>query len=347
MNISSSSSATKQALMMRNARTIFEINCKPKDSVLIITDSDMDPNVWQSIAAASNDFGCETTVMMMADPREYHGAPPPDPILEASENVKLCISNTSKEYHTGGFQVKATMEKGVGWVVMEQVTADILASPACDPELQRDMIAAAPKLYEKLNKAGTWHITNKSGTDYTVQVREGGGKVETINALAYFVPRRLVAFPPGEFQAGPVPGTGEGIVVWDVSVHHPPGLLREPIRLTIEKGWVKKIEGGSEAEQLKDFIKKYGNENTYKFDIELSIGWNPNCPFTGNLRTDKKRYGKIHTAMGTHRDKSVHIDGVTREISLTIDGAEQFMKDGVINFPPLDTWPEKYGAATP
>lgn len=344
MSVSFVSPRTQQIRMIKNARAIFEMNCKPGDAVLIITDSAMDPNVWESVAAAGHGFGCQTTVMMMADPREYHGAPPPLPIIEASENVKLCISNTSKEYHTGGFHFKATLEKGVGWVVMEQVTADILASKACEPEIYRAMAEVAPKLYEKLNKAGTWHITNKSGTDYTVQVREGGGKVETLNALAKYVPKKLVAFPAGEFQGGPVPGTGEGTVVWDVSVHHPPGLLREPIKLTIEKGWVKKIEGGVEAQQLKDFIKKYGNENTYKFDIELSIGWNPNCPITGNFRTDKKHYGKIHTAMGHSRDKSVHIDGVTRDISLTIDGKEQFMKDGVINFSPLDTWLEKYGA---
>ncbi len=346
MSFSFSSPATKKIQMIRNAGTIFEMNCEPGDGVLIITDSDMDPNVWQSVAAAGHGFGCETTVMMMGDPREYHGAPPPQPIIAASEHVKIAISNTSKEYHTGGFHTRATLEKGVGWVVMEQVTADILASPACEPAIYREMVKVAPKLYEKMNKAGTWHITNKSGTDYTVQVRAGGAKIETPKALAHFVPKKLVAFPAGEFQGGPVQGTGEGTVVWDVSVHHPPGLLREPIRLTIEKGWVKKIEGGLEARQLKDFIKKYGNENTYKFDIELSIGWNPNCPFTGNFRTDKKRYGKIHTAMGHSRDNSVHIDGVTSEISLTIDGDEKFLKDGRINFAPLDTWPEKYGAVT-
>lgn len=98
------------------------MNCEPGDGVLIITDSDMDPNVWQSVAAAGDDFGCETTVVMMVDPREYHGAPPPNPVLEASEHVKIAITNTSKEYHTGGFHYKSVREKGVGWVVMEQVT---------------------------------------------------------------------------------------------------------------------------------------------------------------------------------------------------------------------------------
>ena len=66
----------------------------------------------------------------------------------------------------------------------------------------------------------------------------------------------LAAIPAGEFAARPVPGTGEGTVVWDVSCHHPPGFLREPIKLTVRKGWVTDITGGIEAKQLKDYIKK-------------------------------------------------------------------------------------------
>ena len=343
MSFSFTSPATKQIRMVKNARILFEMNCVPGDNVVIITDSDMDPNVWQAIAAASNDYGCETTVMFMGDPREYHGAQPPSCIIESSKHAKIAISNTSKEYHTGGFHMEAC-KLGVGWVVMEQVTADILASAACDPEIYREMVKVAPKLYDKMKKAGTWHITNDSGTDYTVKVRDGGAKIETTKALAPYVPRRLVAFPAGEIQGGPIPGTGEGIMVWDVSVHHPPGLLRQPIKLTIEKGIVKKIEGGIEAQQLREFIQKYGDENTYKFDVELSIGWNPKCPFTGNFRTDKKHYGKIHTAMGPI-GSTLHIDGVTRDVSITIDD-EPFMTKGRINFPPLDTWPERYTTIT-
>jgi len=63
-----------------------------------------------------------------------------------------------------------------------------------------------------------------------------------------------------------------------------------------------------------------------------------------NFRTDKKRYGKIHTAMG-FPGESLHIDGVTRDVSVTIDG-ESIMEKGRIKFPPLDTWPELYGVVS-
>jgi leucyl aminopeptidase (aminopeptidase T) len=337
--------------MVRNARILFEVNCVPGDNAVIITDSDMDPHVWQSIAAAGNDYGCQMTVMFMADPREYHGAPPPSSVIEASKNARICISNTSKEYHTGGFHRVATAA-GAGWIVMEQVTAGILSSGVCEPEVYREMIKVAPDIYKKLNEGGLWHITSDSGTDYKVQAKQGGGRIETPKVVgAPWVPGGLVAFPAGEIAGTPIPGTGEGTVVWDTTVHHPPGLLREPIRLTIQKGVVKKIDGGLEAQQLKDFIKKYGDELTYNFDVELSVGWNPRCPFTGNFRTDKKRYGKIHTAMGPLQGfggpvgSKLHVDGVTRDVSITIDG-KTFVERGRIKFPPLDTWPERFPSVT-
>ncbi len=336
--------------MVRNARILFEVNCVPGDDALIITDSDMDPNVWQSIAAAGNECGCETTVMLMADPREYHGDPPPDAVFEASKHPTICISNTSKEYHSGGL-AQEPMRAGVGWIAMEQVTAGILSSGVCEPEVYREMIKVAPAVHRKMNEAGLWHITSDSGTDYTVSVQEGGARFETpqvIGAPWLHARNGLTAFPCGEFGGRPIAGTGNGTVVWDTTVHHPPGLLKEPIKLTIEKGVVKRIDGGIEAQQLKDYIKKYGDELTYNFDVELSIGCNPRCPFTGNFRTDKKRYGKIHTAMGPLQgltggsvSSKLHVDGVTRDVSITID-KQQFLEKGRIKFPPLDTWPERY-----
>ena len=56
----------------------------------------------------------------------------------------------------------------------------------------------------------------------------------------------LTVFPCGEFGGRPIAGTGNGIVVWDTTVHHLPG-LKESIKLTIEKGVVKKIDGGIEV----------------------------------------------------------------------------------------------------
>ena len=114
-------------------------------------------------------------------------------------------------------------------------------------------------------------------------------------------------------------------------------MLREPIALTIRQGKVTKIEGGSEAQQLIEYIAEHSVGKNDEFDIELSIGFNPKCPLTGVLRTDKKHYGKIHTAIGDFRKGQLHIDGVTRKPTIEID-KELFMEKGVIKVPPLDGW---------
>jgi leucyl aminopeptidase (aminopeptidase T) len=147
----------------------------------------------------------------------------------------------------------------------------------------------------------------------------------------------MATFPDGEFGADPVRGTGNGVVAWDTSVHYPPGLLREPILLTIKEGRVVKIEGGMEADQFIHWMTEHSVEKNDEFDIELSIGFNPKCPLTGLLRTDKKSYGKIHTAIGDDKKGQLHVDGVTRKPTITIND-KLIIDKGVIKIPPMETW---------
>jgi len=323
--------------MMKNASTPFELNCKPGETVLIVTDTAQDPNVWQAIAAASNAYGCETTVMVIPV-REHHGVAPPTAVIEAQKITDMTVSNTSQEYHTGGY-MEPSLEAGKKFCIMEQVDASILASEACSPANHRLMVQHGPRLQEKLNKGGVWHITSEYGTDHTVDTRPGTGRYHAGDSAPGSRGHkwRQASFPSGEAGIDPIPETGNGPIVIDTSIHYPAGLLKEPIKLNITKGRITSIEGGSEAEQLKWFMQTYGDDNTYNCPVELSIGWNPSSPITGNLRTDKKHCGKLHIAMGRWRGNpsKLHIDGVIRRPTITIDG-EVFIEKGVYKWPPLN-----------
>ena len=331
------SSSTKMIEITKNMRIAFELNTCPGDSVLIITDSGQDSDVWMGVATAGRSYGCEVVVALMADPRETHKALPPRPIIEAMKTADLTISATSKEFHTGGHFRYAT-NAGRKFLIMEEVTPDMLMGPAVKADYHL-MNEVGPRLKEVMDRGGSWHITSESGTDFKCQVKPKTGrwvacKADTTNngwGIA------LASFPDGEFGADPIRGTGNGIMVWDTSVHHPQGLLREPIVLTIKDGLVTKIEGGKEAQQLKEYMKKYSEGLNNEFDLELSIGFNPQCPITGILRTDKKHYGKIHTAVGDLDKGQLHIDGVTLEPTIQV-GDQIVVDKGIIKIPPLDTW---------
>jgi leucyl aminopeptidase (aminopeptidase T) len=323
--------------MAKNLKILFEMNARSGDSVLVLSDSAQDADVWMAVATAGRFHGCEITVALMADPRESHLVPPPRAIQAAMKEADLTVCATSKEFHTGGHFRYAT-EAGHKFLIMEGVTSEILMGPAVKADY-RLMNEVGPRLKEIMDRGGRWHILSETGTDFYCEVEARTGKFMAGKADAANNPRHVpwASFPDGEFGASPVRGTGNGIVVWDTSVHYPPGLLREPIALTIRQGKVTKIEGGSEAQQLIEFIEEHSVGKNDEFDIELSIGFNPRCPLTGVLRTDKKHYGKIHTAIGDFRKGQLHIDGVTRKPTIEI-GTELFMEKGVIKVPPLDGW---------
>jgi leucyl aminopeptidase (aminopeptidase T) len=279
---------------------------------------------------------------MVIPVRAHHGISPPNAVLEAQKITDMTISNTSQEYHTGGY-MEMSLNAGKKFCIMEQVDASILASEACSAEIHKLMVEHGPKLNDKLDKGGVWHITSESGTDHNVETQPGTGRYHAGNS----VPDKLkpgkfrqASFPSGEAGVDPVRETGNGPIVIDTSIHYPAGLLKEPIKLDVKRGRIVNISGGSEAEQLKWFITTYGDENTYNCPIELSIGWNPKSPITGNLRSDKKHYGKLHVGLGRWRGSpsKLHIDGVIRKPTITIDD-ETFIENGVIKMPPFDRAP--------
>ena len=323
--------------MSKNMKTLFEMNAQPVDSVLVLTDSAQEMDVWMAIATAGRLYGCEVTISIMADPRTSNLASPPKSVTAAMREADLTICATTKEFHTGGHFRHAT-DNGHKFIIMEGVTSEILMGPAVKADYHL-MNEVGPRLKEVMDRGGQWHILSDTGTDFRCEVKPQTGKFMAGRADAANNPRHIAwaDFPGGEFGASPISGTGNGRVVWDTSVHYPPGLLREPIVLTILNGRVVKIEGGTEAQQLIGYIKQHSIGENDEFDIELSIGFNPCCPITGVLRTDKKHYGKIHTAIGQFLKGQLHIDGVTLKPTIEIDG-ELFMKNGVIKVPPLDTW---------
>ena len=323
--------------MVKNLKIVFELNTKPNDSVLVITDSAQDINVWMALATAGRVYDCEITVALMGDPRSTHREPPPQTIIEAMKVADLTICATSKEFHTGGHFKHAT-DAGHKFLIMEEVTADILMGPAVKADYHL-MNEVGPRLKEIMDRGGQWHIKSETGTDFTCEAKAQSGrwmagKADLSNNSWGIA---LADFPGGEFGADPVRGSGNGTLVWDTSVHYPHGLLREPIFLTICNGKVVRIEGGIEAQQLINFMKEHSTGQNDEFDIELSIGFNPKSPITGNLRTDKKHYGKIHTAIGDIHKDQLHIDGVTQKPTIHIEG-NLLVEKGIIRVPPLDTW---------
>jgi 2,5-dihydroxypyridine 5,6-dioxygenase len=324
------SNETRIIELYKNCRTPFVLNAKPGDKIHLVTDTRQDPLVWQALAAAAREQGCVVTVSIMT-PRAHHGEGPPPVVAAAMKKADInfyCASTAV--YHS--VEARDARAAGACTMLMDEVNVENLTSGAAT--MTADQYRSLNRFGEEIRKrilAGTdVHVTSEFGTDITFKIRDPKtGKVQSREGHSGIMPTRPsgTAFPDGENNTTPIEGTGEGTVVWDTSFHIVRGLLKDPVRLTVHKGRVTKIEGGAEAKQLQDFINKYGNMSECKCPDELAIGTNPMQSFTGIMRTDKKVLGGSHIAMDG--GGYIHIDGIMRAPTIIID-EKPLVKNGVI-----------------
>jgi 2,5-dihydroxypyridine 5,6-dioxygenase len=312
--------------IMRTIRIPLQLNAKPGGKIFIITDTRMDPVLWQAMAAAANEMGLEPTVAIMM-PRKGHGYDPASPILHAvrDPDIDLCIYLTSTALAHAPV-TDELLRNGKRFILMEELTpAMLLPGGPADADY-----AAMNELGDKVAKFFTEgeriRVQCKNGTDLTASIKGRPGRAFAAKVWAMRTSGGGgCAFPDGETHVCPVEGSGDGTVVFDLTAHSV-GRLQEPIRLTIGKGMVTKIEGGAQADRWREILEKDGDANSYNCPAEIAIGLNPNVTPTGIMRTDKKLYGASHigvgdtiTLGGTCHAK-LRLEGVIREPIVTVDG---------------------------
>ena len=307
-------------------QTPLRLNAKAGDTILIMTDTQMDPLLWQGLATAANGLDMEPVVTIMT-PRAHHAANPASPAMQAAldPKVDLVVYLTS----TAMAHAKITedlVDAGKKFILMEELTVDMLkpGGPAwADYEAMNRL---GLKIAEVYSKGKTVRVTCPNGTDLTVDITGRPGRSIAGMPLALHPGKGGgCAFPDGEAHVCPVEGTGEGRVVFDLTAHSV-GALKEPMILTVAKGMVTKIEGGYQAQIWRQLLERAGDTGSYNCPAEVSIGLNKNVVPTGSMRTDKKMYATSHIGVGdtivlggTCHAK-LRLEGVIRYPEISVDG---------------------------
>jgi leucyl aminopeptidase (aminopeptidase T) len=156
--------------------------------------------------------------------------------------------------------------------------------------------------------------------------------------------------PAGETFVSPENGSARGLIVFDGSISLQRGdiMIREPIRCTLEQGFVREIRGGEEAEALGRTVamaeqnaldmEKAGKLPPGQGELyarnarnigEIGIGLNPAARITGSMLEDEKAFRTCHFAIGLNYDRDapalIHLDGLVRNPTITAvneDGGE-------------------------
>lgn len=175
---------------------------------------------------------------------------------------------------------------------------------------------------DALAGSGEIVLTTAAGTNlrYSAAGRRG-------NSLYCMVEKgEFSTIPTVEANVSPVEGTANGVIVADASIPYIGiGVLDEPVRLTVENGFITSIEGGKQAEMLKADLAAKQDPNVYNI-AEMGVGLNPQCRFMGFMLEDEGVYGSAHIGIGTSITlggvvkASCHYDLIMKDATIVADG---------------------------
>jgi leucyl aminopeptidase (aminopeptidase T) len=254
----------------------------------------------------AKDFGNDV-ILIEITPRQTHGEEPPPEVAELMQQEDVVLIPTSKSMtHTNA--KRSAQAKGVRVATLPGVTEDMMV---------RCMNADYHKIAELTNMIGD-HMETTSiirvkapgGTDITMPVK--GRKAIRSHGL-FREKGKGGNLPTGEAFLAPLEGQSEGIVVVDGSMAGI-GMLKEPIRITVKKGYAEDIQGGADAEKLVQLLEIHGR--LCRNVAEFGIGTNDRAKLTGVILEDEKVLGTVHVAfgdnatMGGNVHVQSHLDGL-------------------------------------
>jgi leucyl aminopeptidase (aminopeptidase T) len=195
------------------------------------------------------------------------------------------------------------------------------------------------ELVRAVNRAEWIRVTTPNGTDMMIckegRLAEGDDGLLTGSGS-------FGNLPAGEAYLAPLEGKSHGVMVIEWG---PTRKLDEPLRLTVEKGVVVKIEGNDSLRQKLEerFLKNPDCRNI----AELGIGTNDKASRPDNVLEAEKILGTIHIALGDNTgfggkvSAPFHEDYVFYQPTLTTimpDGSKRVVIDNDISNCDTASW---------
>lgn len=286
-----------------------------EESAVIITDTEVSPMVYHTVAGLLAARDIEPTINIIPQLSVPNEEPPQsvaDGLPATDLIVNMCVYTLT---HTDAIE-HPTLELDIPYLLLADPTEDTFSRGmmAADPE---EVDHFTERVATVLQEGTDVRVTSPHGTDVELNT---AGRDQVI-----------VRYPLGETATCPVEESVSGTVVHD-SFMMGVGILEDPIRWEIEEGRIVSIEGGREAQKLREYVEEHGDDNSYWIG-EFSVMTHPTARPNGNYIEHKEVEGGVHFAMGDGRDlggqytSSLHLDGIQLEPTVTVDG-ETLVEDG-------------------
>ena len=287
---------------------------QPAERVLIVTDAPL-RTIGDALRDAARELGADP-VLVEIIPRRSNGEEPPPEVaaLMATADVVLCPTSKSLT-HTDARRAASARGARIG--TLPGVNEEVMVR--CMSADYHQIAARTERLCRALEVTDTVRVTAPAGTDVVMPIR---GRQAHASSGLFREKGQWGNLPTGEAYLAPLEGQSSGVVVVDGSMAGV-GLVREPIRITVEHGYATRIEGGDEADRLRALLEPHGRD-AYTV-AEFGIGTNDRAILTGVILEDEKVMGTIHIAFGDNKSMggtvrvASHLDGLVTSPTVWFD----------------------------
>jgi leucyl aminopeptidase (aminopeptidase T) len=296
---------------------------KKGENVVITADTSTDKRVVDATAKAVYAAGGVPTVVWY-ETRPTAVVEPPAPVAGAVKNADVWIEYAyAYILHTAAW--REALNAGARYICLTGMDALMMVNTIGRVNYPK-MLELGEKLRQLVESADEVIIKSTGGTDLTAYNR--GRKARQSGKLADTPGEPIML--GGQVSWCPVEETINGKLVFDGALWPPVeiGLLHSPIELTIEKGVVTAIEGGSEAKIFKNWIESFDDPTMYRL-AHYSLGFNPGVTkCTGRIVEDERVFGCIEMGLGSQGPQiggktwksASHTDGIVLNPTIILDG---------------------------
>ncbi|AJE43002.1 M29 family metallopeptidase [Streptomyces nodosus] len=310
---------------------------KPGEHVVLTGDTSSDRRVVEATAQAVAAAGAHP-VIVWSETLPSSSMEPPRPVAGAIAHADVWIEfAVSYLMHSDAF--RAAMANGCRYTNLTAMDVHMLVATVGRPDFQ-GVMKLGKALVRLLEAADEVRITSPNGTDL---VGRNGDRPINLRGKPAEKPGETVMLS-GQISWNPLEETQDGVLVFDGALWPPDqlGLLRSPVRLTVEKGVVTEIEGDRDADVFRTWMASWDDPNMYRV-AHWSLGFNPGvlAP-TGRIVEDERVFGCVELGIGTKGAwiggepwvAAAHTDGSIVGPSIYLDG-ECIEQEGVYVHPEL------------
>jgi len=323
-------------------------NVRAGETLAVLTGAPSNPLYIDACTQAALDLGARVFRLdlppvpgaggMGSDPTAYLGETPLSGNRAAVEALKRADIVVDLLFLLFSPEQAEILESGARMLLVCE-PPDILARMMPSLDDKRRVLAAAAKL----RGARTMRVTSDAGTDLSVTL----GQYPVLTEYGFAEERgRWDHWPSGFLATWPTEGSASGTVVLDRGdiVFPFKTYVKTPIRLEVREGFIRSIEGGFDADYLREYMATFRDPEGYAVS-HLGWGLQPKAQWTALEMYDKSQsigmdgrafYGNFlfstgpNTEAGGKRNTPCHLDIPMRHCSLSLDGEPMTIRGDVI-----------------